>query len=155
MQNCGSFRFYDANFSSHFQAVCAYFRRKRPRVCVRVHSNSRHCRSGDGLGLCCHCLICVKYSYSANDFTLTWFKRAVATSRPRGFCLQLHISSWSQRNNYVVHDFAQNMLKKLPPNAIVLTKGDLPTNSMRYARQLEAELVQLQLQILSPVGVDL
>ena len=45
-----------------------------------------------------------------------------------------------QKNNYaacnhssnvVVRDFAQTILGHFPPNSIVLTKGDLPTNSLR------------------------
>lgn len=34
-------------------------------------------------------------------------------------------------SNTAVHDFASIILQKLPKNALVLTKGDLPTNTMR------------------------
>ncbi len=42
-----------------------------------------------------------------------------------------------QSNNYVVRDFAMSLLNSLPNNSLVLTKGDLPTNSMRYLHLCE------------------
>ena len=42
-----------------------------------------------------------------------------------------------QSNNYVVRDFAMSLLNSMPNNSLVLTKGDLPTNSMRYLHLCE------------------
>ncbi|XP_050405485.1 transmembrane protein 260 isoform X2 [Patella vulgata] len=39
--------------------------------------------------------------------------------------------------NTVIIDFATRILNSLPYNAIVLTKGDLPSNSIRYAQFME------------------
>jgi len=38
----------------------------------------------------------------------------------------------NQADNYVVHDFATQTLASFPRGSIVLTKGDLPSNSLRY-----------------------
>ena len=42
-----------------------------------------------------------------------------------------------ESNNYLVQDFAQSLLNSMPKNALVLTKGDLPTNTMRYLHLCE------------------
>ena len=42
-----------------------------------------------------------------------------------------------QSANYLFHDFAQSLLSTMPRNALVLTKGDLPTNTMRYLHLCE------------------
>ncbi len=42
-----------------------------------------------------------------------------------------------QSANYVVRDFAKSLMNSMPKNALVLTKGDLPTNSMRYLHLCE------------------
>ena len=43
-----------------------------------------------------------------------------------------------QGSNYLVRDFAQSLLNTMPKNALVLTKGDLPTNTMRYLHLCES-----------------
>ena len=45
-------------------------------------------------------------------------------------------SACNHSSNVVVRDFAQTMLHHFPPNSIVLTKGDLPTNSLRWVFKL-------------------
>ncbi|XP_053142782.1 transmembrane protein 260 isoform X2 [Hemicordylus capensis] len=42
-----------------------------------------------------------------------------------------------QSSNYVVDQFARNILSSMPPNAIVLLRGDLPGNSLRYLHYCE------------------
>ncbi|MEE6494149.1 hypothetical protein FKM82_017032 [Ascaphus truei] len=42
-----------------------------------------------------------------------------------------------QSNNYVVDKFARNLLFSMPTNAIVLLRGDLPGNSLRYLHYCE------------------
>ncbi|KAF7251552.1 hypothetical protein EYD10_03017 [Varanus komodoensis] len=42
-----------------------------------------------------------------------------------------------QSHNDVVHRFAQNLLSSMPANAIVLLRGDLPGNSLRYLHYCE------------------
>ncbi|KAH9509241.1 hypothetical protein Btru_046572 [Bulinus truncatus] len=45
------------------------------------------------------------------------------------------VQGWSlcdQSKNLVIHDFAVQALEKFPKDAIILTKGDLPSNSFRY-----------------------
>ena len=37
----------------------------------------------------------------------------------------------------VVREFAENVLSNMPANAIILTKGDLPSNSLRWKRYKE------------------
>ena len=48
-----------------------------------------------------------------------------------------NFSICDESNNYLVHDFAQSLLNSMPKNALVLTKGDLPTNTMRYLHLCE------------------
>ncbi|XP_069494171.1 protein O-mannosyl-transferase TMEM260 [Ambystoma mexicanum] len=47
---------------------------------------------------------------------------------------QLHsnYSDCDNSNNYVVDAFARNLLSSVPPSAIILLRGDLPGNSLRY-----------------------
>ncbi|XP_062824711.1 protein O-mannosyl-transferase TMEM260 isoform X8 [Anolis carolinensis] len=42
-----------------------------------------------------------------------------------------------QSHNYVVDRFARNLLSSMPPDAIVLLRGDLPGNSLRYLHYCE------------------
>nr|XP_034959053.1 transmembrane protein 260-like isoform X2 [Zootoca vivipara] len=42
-----------------------------------------------------------------------------------------------QSRNYVVDCFARNLLSSMPPDAIVLLRGDLPGNSLRYLHYCE------------------
>jgi len=44
----------------------------------------------------------------------------------------LHWRSLNQRDNWVVHDFAATLLGALPPNALMISRGDLILNSARY-----------------------
>ena len=43
----------------------------------------------------------------------------------------MNLSVCDQSSNTVIEDFALATLKAFPPGAIVLTKGDLPSNSLR------------------------
>lgn len=45
---------------------------------------------------------------------------------------QKNISLCDQSSNLVVHNFAKITLNSLPRNSLILTRGDLPSNSMRY-----------------------
>uniref|UniRef100_A0A8C3TAI3 Transmembrane protein 260 n=1 Tax=Chelydra serpentina TaxID=8475 RepID=A0A8C3TAI3_CHESE len=42
-----------------------------------------------------------------------------------------------QSCNYVVNKFARNLLSSMPPDAIILLRGDLPGNSLRYLHYCE------------------
>ncbi|XP_060117819.1 protein O-mannosyl-transferase TMEM260 [Heteronotia binoei] len=42
-----------------------------------------------------------------------------------------------QSRNYVVDQFARNVLSSMPPDAIILLRGDLPGNSLRYLHYCE------------------
>ncbi|XP_077675698.1 protein O-mannosyl-transferase TMEM260 isoform X2 [Eretmochelys imbricata] len=42
-----------------------------------------------------------------------------------------------QSRNYVVDKFARNLLSSMPPDAIILLRGDLPGNSLRYLHYCE------------------
>jgi hypothetical protein len=44
---------------------------------------------------------------------------------------QRNFSKCDNGSNTLVRDFGATMLDAFPPNALVLTKGDLPTNAMR------------------------
>lgn len=49
-----------------------------------------------------------------------------------GYHMQYNFSLCNQRNNTVVHEFGARLLENMPQNALVLAKGDLPSNSLRY-----------------------
>ncbi|XP_038261718.1 transmembrane protein 260 isoform X3 [Dermochelys coriacea] len=42
-----------------------------------------------------------------------------------------------QSRNYIVDKFARNLLSSMPPDAIILLRGDLPGNSLRYLHYCE------------------
>lgn len=67
--------------------------------------------------------------------------------------LQLkNISLCDQSSNLVVHNFAKITLNSLPRNSLILTRGDLPSNSMRYLHLCESfrpDLILLDVEILS------
>lgn len=42
-----------------------------------------------------------------------------------------------QRTNYVIDKFAKNLLASMPHDAIILLRGDLPGNSLRYMHYCE------------------
>ncbi|KAM5241646.1 protein O-mannosyl-transferase TMEM260 isoform 3-T3 [Hipposideros larvatus] len=50
-------------------------------------------------------------------------------------CLARNICD--QRTNYVIDKFAKNLLASMPHNAIILLRGDLPGNSLRYMHYCE------------------
>ncbi|ESO06663.1 hypothetical protein HELRODRAFT_106256 [Helobdella robusta] len=46
--------------------------------------------------------------------------------------LQNNYSKCNNSNNFVVHNFATGLLRSMPRGALILTKGDLPSLSLRY-----------------------
>lgn len=42
-----------------------------------------------------------------------------------------------QRTNNVIDQFARNLLNSMPPDAIILLRGDLPGNALRYLHYCE------------------
>uniref|UniRef100_X1Z2A4 DUF2723 domain-containing protein n=1 Tax=Capitella teleta TaxID=283909 RepID=X1Z2A4_CAPTE len=73
-------------------------------------------------------------------------------------CLQLvrlkfkNYSLYDNGSNVVVRDFGLTLLKSFPPDSLVLTKGDLPTNAMRYLHLCESirpDVSLLDVEILS------
>ncbi|KAM4013903.1 protein O-mannosyl-transferase TMEM260 isoform 2-T2 [Anomaloglossus baeobatrachus] len=63
---------------------------------------------------------------------LTLFMEWIFTVAVVARHIQTNYSICDQSNNYVVDKFARNILFSMPQNAIVLLRGDLPGNSMRY-----------------------
>ncbi|KAL3874363.1 hypothetical protein ACJMK2_037389 [Sinanodonta woodiana] len=59
--------------------------------------------------------------------------------------IQKNISVCNQRNNTVVQDFAYNVIDSMPQGAIVLTHGDLPSNTLRYLYLCENYRPDLQI----------
>ncbi|XP_033736390.1 transmembrane protein 260-like [Pecten maximus] len=53
------------------------------------------------------------------------------------FQLQRHYNVSDQSGNWVIHEFGEDVLRTMPPNAIILTKGDLPSNTFRYLHLCE------------------
>lgn len=53
------------------------------------------------------------------------------------FSLIILRSICDQRNNYVIDKFAKNLLASMPRDAIILLRGDLPGNSLRYMHYCE------------------
>ncbi|KAH0620270.1 hypothetical protein JD844_020408 [Phrynosoma platyrhinos] len=74
--------------------------------------------------------------------SLEWlFATGLASPFPEfsvGICTYLFPSSiCDQSYNDVVDRFARNLLSSMPPDAIVLLRGDLPGNSLRYLHYCE------------------
>ncbi|OWF45611.1 transmembrane protein 260-like [Mizuhopecten yessoensis] len=53
------------------------------------------------------------------------------------FQLQRHYNVSNHSNNWVIHEFGEDILRTMPPNASILTKGDLPSNTFRYLHLCE------------------
>ena len=49
----------------------------------------------------------------------------------------LHYAENDQHGNTVVHDYAQASLEALPQNTLLITKGDIQINAIRYMQQCE------------------
>ncbi|KAG9481324.1 hypothetical protein GDO78_010524, partial [Eleutherodactylus coqui] len=59
--------------------------------------------------------------------------------------IQTNYSVCDQSSNYVVDNFARNILSSMPQNAIILLRGDLPGNSLRYLHYCEGLRADLSL----------
>jgi len=53
------------------------------------------------------------------------------------FFFSVLLSACDQSNNYVVDKFARNLLSSMPTGAVVLLRGDLPGNALRYLHYCE------------------
>lgn len=51
--------------------------------------------------------------------------------------LSVLLSACDQSNNYVVDKFARNLLSSMPTGAVILLRGDLPGNALRYLHYCE------------------
>lgn len=52
-------------------------------------------------------------------------------------CFFILFSICDQKTNYVIDKFAKNLLASMPHDAIILLRGDLPGNSLRYMHYCE------------------
>ncbi|NXC12442.1 TM260 protein, partial [Corythaeola cristata] len=51
--------------------------------------------------------------------------------------IRTNYSACDQSNNYVVDKFARNLLSSMPTGAVILLRGDLPGNALRYVHYCE------------------
>ncbi|XP_018417899.1 PREDICTED: transmembrane protein 260 [Nanorana parkeri] len=66
-------------------------------------------------------------------FSLEWIFSVVLVARQ----ISVNYSLCDQSSNYVVDTFGRNILSSFPLNAIILLRGDLPGNSLRYLHYCE------------------
>ncbi|XP_040268704.1 transmembrane protein 260 isoform X1 [Bufo bufo] len=66
-------------------------------------------------------------------FYLEWIFTVAVVARQ----MHTNLSVCDQSSNYVVDKFARNILFSMPQNAIMLLRGDLPGNSLRYLHYCE------------------
>ncbi|XP_060549527.1 protein O-mannosyl-transferase TMEM260 isoform X4 [Pantherophis guttatus] len=66
-------------------------------------------------------------------YSLEWLLAAVLVTAQ----IYSNYSVCDQSNNNVVDQFAMNLLSSMPPDAIILLRGDLPGNSLRYMHHCE------------------
>ncbi|KAM3920156.1 protein O-mannosyl-transferase TMEM260 [Leptodactylus fuscus] len=88
--------------------------------------------AGHGLALLMHCIrtkMPDKNFIAYIEWTLTI---AVVACQ-----IHTNYSICDQSSNYVVDKFGKNILSSMPPNAIILLRGDLPGNSLRYLHYCE------------------
>ncbi|XP_036910264.1 transmembrane protein 260 isoform X2 [Sturnira hondurensis] len=64
---------------------------------------------------------------------LEWLSAALFVT----YQIYSNYSICDQKTNYVVDKFAKNLLASMPPDAIILLRGDLPGNSLRYVHYCE------------------
>lgn len=55
----------------------------------------------------------------------------------RCWVLSVLLSACDQSNNYVIDKFARNLLSSMPLGAVILLRGDLPGNALRYVHYCE------------------
>ncbi|XP_029140430.1 transmembrane protein 260, partial [Protobothrops mucrosquamatus] len=70
---------------------------------------------------------------SRRIYHLEWLLAAVFVTAQ----IYSNYSVCDQSNNNVVDRFAMNLLSSMPPDAIILLRGDLPGNSLRYLHHCE------------------
>lgn len=63
--------------------------------------------------------------------------KAMQISILRHCFLSVLLSTCDQSNNYVVDKFARNLLSSVPMGAVILLRGDLPGNALRYLHYCE------------------
>ncbi|XP_026525992.1 transmembrane protein 260 isoform X1 [Notechis scutatus] len=66
-------------------------------------------------------------------YSLEWLLAAVLVTAQ----IYSNYSVCDQSNNKIVDRFAMNLLSSMPPDAIILLRGDLPGNSLRYMHHCE------------------
>ncbi|XP_058018977.1 transmembrane protein 260 isoform X3 [Ahaetulla prasina] len=66
-------------------------------------------------------------------YSLEWLLAAVLVTAQ----IYSNYSVCDQSNNNVIDRFAMNLLSSMPPDAIILLRGDLPGNSLRYMHHCE------------------
>ncbi|XP_036995469.2 transmembrane protein 260 isoform X4 [Artibeus jamaicensis] len=64
---------------------------------------------------------------------LEWLSAALFVT----YQIYSNYSICDQKTNYVIDKFAKNLLASMPPDAIILLRGDLPGNSLRYVHYCE------------------
>ncbi|XP_075388500.1 protein O-mannosyl-transferase TMEM260 isoform X2 [Tenrec ecaudatus] len=64
---------------------------------------------------------------------LEWLSAAIFVT----YQIYSNYSICNQRTNYVVDTFAKNLLASMPQDAIILLRGDLPGNALRYMHYCE------------------
>ncbi|XP_009640491.1 transmembrane protein 260 [Egretta garzetta] len=76
------------------------------------------------------CLYSLFFAWRANlDITKPLFLGVVE--------VWTNYSACDQSNNYVIDKFARNLLSSMPTGAVVLLRGDLPGNALRYVHYCE------------------
>lgn len=93
------------------------------------------------------------YACMACGFAVVAVERAVA--RPLigplaavmivGIQLGLHSAALNHRTSTLVRSYGSEILRTAPPNALLLTKGDLITSTIRYLQHLEGERSDVRL----------
>ncbi|XP_074852348.1 protein O-mannosyl-transferase TMEM260 isoform X4 [Carettochelys insculpta] len=66
-------------------------------------------------------------------YCLEWLSAAALVASQ----IYTNYSICDQSSNYVVDKFGRNLLSSMPPDAIILLRGDLPGNSLRYLHYCE------------------
>ncbi|XP_071971849.1 protein O-mannosyl-transferase TMEM260 [Engystomops pustulosus] len=87
---------------------------------------------GHGLSLAMHS---IRSKMANKDFTIyiEWIFTVALVAHQ----IHANYSVCDQSSNYAVDKFAKNILSSMPQNAIILLRGDLPGNSLRYLHYCE------------------
>jgi hypothetical protein len=90
-------------------------------------------------------VVCVWIGWGLGALRLPGSALAVTSGLLAAGQVILNVGAANHHDDVMVHDYGSSILRPLPPRALVLTRGDLITNSTRYLHDIEGLRPDLRL----------